>query len=281
MSPLLRDELRIMLYADHLFMTRISRKITLQGVTRHVVAKKKFPFFTTMGSESNWEPAMRTLHEALPAMASGPVHVSIILSNHFVRYLVIPGSDALSNLTEEEIYAQQCFKRIYGAAAEQWHIKVDVGPSDRARLASAVDGRLLASLRTVCGETGVSLKSIQPYFIAIYNNCRTKLRESSGWFAVFEPGCLCLALLLNARWSSVRMMRVKSDWREALPVILAREMLLVVADSAPHTVFLWSSEAGGEAQSSLGRWRLINLLKLIPSDCAFGDESLAALPEQL
>lgn len=280
MSLLLRDELRIMLCADRLHAMRIGRRMTGRGMSSYVAARMTIASGPAGNGETIWAPAVRALEELLPAMEKMRVRASLILSNRFVRYAVIPGSDALSSLGEEQVYAQQCFKRVYGAAAASWDIRVDAGPPYLARMASAVDAPLLEALRSACARNGIPLKSIQPHLMTVYNACRTALRNRCGWFALLEPGFLCLARLHNARWSSVRMMRVGRDWRAALPRILEREAFLADGEATTDSLYLWLPDALAAEGYSLEGWHLIDLSKLIPPEHVFGEGRPAIPPER-
>jgi hypothetical protein len=107
------------------------------------------------------------------------------------------------------------------------------------QLACALDKRLLAALRGVFDGNGVALKSIQPRLMAAYNNSRLTLSKQSAWFVLYEPGCLCLALLQHGSWASVRTMRVGSDWRNALALLIDREAYLA-APNADTKMVLWA-----------------------------------------
>jgi hypothetical protein len=102
---------------------------------------------------------------------------------------------------------------------------------------------------------GIALKSIQPHLMAAYNGFRGSLRQRSAWFALLEPGNLCLALLHRGRWVRVRNLRVGGAWREELPTILEREGVLADHPEVPHEVYLWDAESGDAALPDALPWR--------------------------
>ena len=57
----------------------------------------------------------RTLETALPGYADGKTVATVILSNHFMRYTLVPWRDELSDAEEELAYARHCFTKVYGA----------------------------------------------------------------------------------------------------------------------------------------------------------------------
>lgn len=256
MSPLLRDELRVVLSPDQLVMVSIAREFTRRGLVRRVLAKELIPCASAASGEAAWEGAIRELEAALPGMAKRKTDATLILSNHFMRYTLVPWSEALSDEAEQMSYAQYCFRQAYGAAVENWELRLSLGPAGIPQLASAVDGRLLQALRLVFLQSGVALKSVQPYLMAAYNNCRSRLQNRSAWLVLFEPGCLCLVLLQQGRWASVRSMRIGADWREQLPRILEREACMGASDSVPEAVFVWAPTLEKSTLSDGGRWQM-------------------------
>lgn len=256
MSPLLRDELRVVLSPDQLVLVRIAREFTRRGLVRRVLAKELIPCASVVGGEAPWEGAIRALEAALPDVAKRKTFATLILSNHFMRYTLVPWSETLSDEAEQMSYAQYCFRQAYGAAVENWELRLSLGLAGVPQLASAVDGRLLQALRLVFLQSGAVLKSVQPYLMAAYNNCRPRLQNRSAWLVLFEPGCLCLVLLQQGRWASVRSMRIGADWREQLPRILEREACMGESDSVPEAVFVWAPTLEKLTLPDSGRWQM-------------------------
>lgn len=257
MSPLLRDELRVVLSPDQLVLIRIAREFTRRGLVRRVIAKELVPCASVAGGEAPWDGAIKALEAALPgAVNSRRAFATLILSNHFMRYTLVPWSEALSDEAEQMSYAQHCFRQAYGAAAENWELRLSLGPAGAPQLASAVDVRLLQALRLLFSQAGVALESVQPHLMAAFNNCRPSLQNRSAWLVLFEPGCLCLVLLQQGRWTSVRSMRIGADWLEQLPQILEREACMGASDSVPEEVFVWAPALENSAFPDSGRWQM-------------------------
>jgi hypothetical protein len=194
-----------------------------------------------------WRAALQALEAALPEFRDGHPVATVILSNHFMRYTLVPWSENLANAEEELAFTRHCFNRVYGQAAGEWALRLDHGTTDAPRLASAMDGVLLDGLRGVFERAGIALKSIQPHLMAAFNGFRGSLRQPCVWFALMEPGNLCLALLHHGRWVRVRNLRIGGAWREELPMLLEREEYLSDHPEAPHEVYLWDAESGDVA----------------------------------
>lgn len=241
MSLSLRDELRIMLRRDQVQVVRVGRALTLRGMVYRVLDKKTYP--CAVDADSPWGNVLKVLESALVALPTQAAVAQVILSNQFTRYAMIPASQTLSNEAEETAYAKHIFSQLYGASAETWEIRLHQGAAGAAQLASAVDGQLLHELRTLFTAANIKLKSVQPQLMAAYNNCYTHIQKQDVWFVMAEQESLCLGLVQQGQWRSVRTFKVGSDWLEKLPDLLDREIYLSEVDaSSDEEIYLWAPE---------------------------------------
>lgn len=274
MSPLLRDELRIVLSPDQVLLARIGRSVTWRGIRRSVLEKKAILCADyarggeVQGMAAPWGAAMQALEAVLPGQARRKAFATVILSNHFMRYALLPWSDVPGDEAEELAYARHTFRQAYGEAAETWELRLSPGNAGMPQLASAVDQRLTEALRALFGRTGIALESVQPHLMAAYNTCHALLRGRSAWFVLVEPGSLCLALLRQGRWESVRTMRLEGDGRVALPLILERESFLAESATAIDEVFLWAPWLGNVLLPKSRRWKFWRLQPLLRAGLA-------------
>lgn len=265
MSPLLRDELRVVLCPGEVLVTRISRAMTLRGLRRKVVFRKRLICDAAAAGDLPWVPAISRLAEAMQDLADGKVSATAIVSNHFMRYTVVPWSETLTSATEQAAYARHCFRENYGYSTDAWELCLNPGRPRMPRLASAIDSRLLDALRAVFMRSGSPLKSIQPHLMAAYNYCRPALQKIPGWFVLHEPGSLCVALLDDAGCSFVKTSRVGSDWIAELPLLLERESRLAGREPGAAAVHLFAPELGAAAAPSCGGFHMRNLMTTMPA----------------
>lgn len=259
MLPLFRDELRIVLAPEQVVLMRLAWIFTKRGPAWRVEAKTVVDCSPAAAGEAPWGASIRTIETELPQLLERKTVAKVILSNHFMRYTLVPWSETLSDPAEDEAYARHCFRQLYGTDAEQWELRLSPQRAGLPQLACALDKRLLAALRGVFDGNGVALKSIQPRLMAAYNNCRLTLSKQSAWFVLYEPGCLCLALLQHGCWASVRTMRIGSDWRNALALLIDREAYLAAPNADTKMVFLWAPELAMEDMPESGRWQIHKL----------------------
>lgn len=268
MSLLWRDELRVVMAPQQLALVRLEWRLGARGRVCRVALKNLVDYSVPDGNAELWTEALKTLDAELAQLSGSRMSARVTLSNHFSRYTMVPWSETLSDAAEEVAYARHCFRQQYGAGAEQWELRLSPERPQLPQLASAVDMRLLDELRSVFKRNGIALKSIQPRLMAAYNNCRHVLEDRSAWFALYEPGSLCLARLQQGRWDSVRTMRIGNEWRDALSLQLERAALLADTDEATEDVFLWAPELEEEAVPVGGRWQIQNLQPVLRPELA-------------
>lgn len=225
MSPLWRDELRVGLCPDRLVLAR-SVIATDEPVRR-----------------------LRSL-----AGENKDANLTVILSNHFVRYALLPWSAELRGESEWLAYAQHSFTRTYGAAAAGWRIRLCPTGRRKPWIACAADAALLDSLDELrAGRGAARLVSVQPYLMSAFNARRGTLGVGDAWFVLQERGRLTLGLILQGIWAQIRTRNVQAGWREALPDLIEREH---AASKAPacEQIVLCSEEGLGEGPAKLGRF---------------------------
>ena len=158
--------------------------------------------------------------------------VTVELSNHFVRYALVPWSDALSSAAEEEAYARHQFARIHGERARSWAVRASEARRGAARLASAVDQALIDAIRSCFPPRGKSrLVSVQPALMSVFNRSRGAVPRSGAWLALAEPERACVALHMRGQWRAVHS--AKAAWL----ALLERTRLSVEGDT-PSVVLL-------------------------------------------
>ena len=255
MSPWSPSELRVVFSPGEVALLQMQRSLSLRGLRRTVDDAFSAPCESASG-EQPWRAALRALEAALPGYRTGKTAATVILSNHFLRYTLVPWRAELADAEEDLSFARHCFAKVYGKAAQQWELRLNQDAPEMPRLASAVDTELLDGLRAVFDGAGIPLRSIQPHLMAAFNGFRGRLQQHSAWFALLEPGNLCLALLQQGRWSRVRSQRIDGAWREELPLILEREAYLADHPSVPHEVYVWDTRPGDTTLPEIDLWQL-------------------------
>jgi hypothetical protein len=192
-SRLFPERLRIALAPGEVSLARE------RGVLRKKLIQQK-----TLGCDAGF--GAQPWHGALAALkqVDAAARATVILSNHFVRYAIIPWSDALGGPAEEEAYVRHHFAKIHGERAKSWALRWS--ETGGARLASAIDKALLEELKRSLPR----LASVQPYLMAAINRWGKSIPRSGAWLALVEAERACIALHAGGRWRSVQ--NARGEW---------------------------------------------------------------------
>lgn len=255
MSLLSRNQLRIALSPDRAWVVRLRGGMRPDVLSRHAV-----PCDAARPDEMPWARALESLERGLRTLEGATADATVVLSNHFVRYALLPWSDQISDQNEEQAFIRHCFTQTYGEGAQRWALRTSPNGYGQTRVASAIDQELVDGLERVATAHSLRVISLQPYFMTVFNQWRHQLLGSVVWFVVAEPGRLCVSQLQQGRWHSLRTVKVGDDWQHAMMRYLERE--LIVSDSgtergavylfAPHLAVVpalqgWTVHRLGEA----------------------------------
>lgn len=181
---------------------------------------------------------------------AGAAPLSIVLSNHFVRYAVLPWSATLRSREDWAAYALHNFTATYGEVVKAWDIRVGTAERGSPVVACAVDRGLIASLKELPG-----LISVRPHMMAAFNALRPLFRGTSFWFVMQEPGRLTISLVSAGKWRLVRHRQAATGWQESLADIVDREAS-GCGDSGTDCVALCSEDT---PPAHAGRYRILDL----------------------
>jgi len=265
-SLLFSNELRVVLCRDQVQLLQVGRQLTPKGIGYKVLEKKSIPCM--VNSDSQWSDSVLALEGALSELTKKPAYAKVILSNHFMRYTMVPWNESLSNETEEIVYAKYCFSQLYGISADSWELKINQDFAGAPQFVSAVDGELIDTLRKLFSAAKINLKSVQPHLMTAFNNCHVHLKSHDAWLVLFEQGNLCMGLVQKGHWRSVRTIKVRNDWLAKLPDILDRESSLTELDIPSDEVFLWAPDHWKDPLPKNTQWKIHKLQPTVKPDFA-------------
>lgn len=195
---------------------------------------------TPVAGDAPWAAALQGLDTSLTS--ANDTAVTVVLSNHFARYLVLPWQPALTRSGELDTLARLRFEQIHGAVVADWTVQLCDGGYGAPLLACAIDSALITGVRSQLERRGLRLASMQGLLMATFNHHRRVLDQAAAQataerpavLALIEPGRLCLVLLAGGRWLSVSTRRIGVD---AGPVI-EQELAAMQVDPASFDVLL-------------------------------------------
>jgi hypothetical protein len=220
-----------------------------------------------------WQGAAAALAVLAGELRDVGCDVTVVLSNHFVRYAVVPASETLKPGDEETAYARYCFARVHGERAKTWEVRLSGADGLSPRIASAIDAGLLAAIRACFPQDGrPRLVSVQPYLMAAFNRSDARRGRHSGWLLLVEPQRACLACIEGGRWTAVHNAKGDYDAPERWAELLERERYVAGAAARDVTV-----QAAAAAPAQSGEWRFSALSAPLPEGASAGDERRLAM----
>jgi hypothetical protein len=235
-----RERVTITLSPQQVTMERYSRGLRPALKDRKVLA---CPVAVDGG---NWQPAVETLRDALAHPNVDAADATVIVSNHFVRYLLLPWNPDLVTAQEELAFARARFVQAFGETAQEWALKLSPGRPGAPGVAGALDRSLLAAVTTLIAGSPLRMRSLQPSLMAVCNE-RSKLPGGDAWIAIAESGRLLLGAFRAGEWISLRA-RALNGHAAALADIIDQEALLLGIEPRSGKIYL---HRAGEAALDL------------------------------
>lgn len=254
MLRLWRDRLLVSLAPDSVALVRIA-----VGLRPRIIAKQVFECDPAFGAEP-WQGAAAALAAAAEPLRGERMNATVVLSNHFVRYAIVPFDAALANPEEELALARFHFARIYGERAKSWDIRLGEAPHGAPRLASAVDAGVIQAIRAYFPRTGKArLVSVQPYLMSAFNRWRSSMAKEDSWLLLVEPQRACLALVAARKWAAVQTLRGEHPAPEDWAALLDRQQLRTDIEPGLHTVQVHAPAGWKSVSSEAHGWKFIGL----------------------
>jgi len=148
-----------------------------------------------LAEDGGWTSAVEALAKETSAWRKR-VDLTVVLSNRFVRYALLPAQAGGATPDEELALARFQLAKIHGERAKGWEVRVSDG------LACAIDAALIPALKSGLPKN-VRLVSVQPYLMAAYNRARARVPREGAWLFLAERDWSCLARLAPQGWGSV------------------------------------------------------------------------------
>lgn len=222
-----------------------------------------------------WRPALSTLDDALRRAEVSGRMLRVAISDHFVRYTLIPWSAELVANSERLAFSQLSMREVFGPAADGWALCLGDQPAGRPFFCAGIDASLLHDLRDLAGKHRLRLRSVVPMLSARVQRHRRSLKERAFCFASLEPGRMTLAFHGAHGWDAVRGRRVANGVGEELAGALRQEAAVAGA-GATGTVYLAGEDLAQAAPSSVAGWKVVRLEEAFPISARRGGARVAA-----
>ncbi len=235
MSPSWRDQIQVFFAPERIDMVRSSRGFKpVQAPKIAKLCQKQ------EASQPLWEAPMQQLAQMLPD-ATG-AEMTVTLSNHFVRYVTLPPQAEITTPEEVNAYAVFRMREIYSERVDAWVLSVSAWDPMDGAICAAIPRDLLTKFADLAARHKIKLKGVEPYFASVCDHWHETLTGTNLCLAIIERGHMCIALMNNGVWQSIRNQRVLHDVRDELRIALDQEVILSGNKENLEQVYLFAPE---------------------------------------
>ncbi|SFK77771.1 hypothetical protein SAMN05216302_101514 [Nitrosomonas aestuarii] len=235
MSPLLRDQIEVFFAPGRLNLVHLKRG--LKPVQSPVLTEM---IDDAQSGQPDWLQPMQQLEKMLSEYTG--ISMTVTLSNHFVRYVTLPPQAEITTPEEVLAYADFRMREIYGARVDHWSLSISIWSPIYGAICAAISQELLMKLEEVAKRHHSKLNGIEPYLTAVLDKWIKSLNRRKSYVALVETDRVCVALLENGIWHSIRNQRVLQDVADELLAALDQEAVLSGEKESVEQVFLFAPE---------------------------------------
>lgn len=252
MSLLWRDQIEVFFSPTRVDLVRTKRG--LKPVSLPVATE-----FISDNQDAHlvWLPPMQQLEQML-AEAAG-TGLTVTLSNHFVRYVTLPPQAEITTPDEVFAYADFRMREIYGTRVDQWSLSISNWSPIYGAICAAISKELLAKLEEVATACHIKLNGIEPYLAAVLDRWIKSLNRQKSFVALVETGRICVTLMENGIWQSIRNQRVLHDIVDELWAALDQEAVLSGKKESVEQVLLFAPEHPALTLPGESGWHSVQL----------------------
>jgi hypothetical protein len=161
--------------------------------------------------------------------------LQVVLSNTFVRYLVLPWRDGIYRQQDWQAIAQHAFRQQYGAIADDWRIKVRLQAYGNNVLAAAIDETLCEQLEACAKQLNFSINSITPLLFLLSEH-------ENAWMLVAEPARLTLCQIKQGNWQQVLVdVPAQNQEYQQAEQLISRSLMHVSTTEQPNKIATYVS----------------------------------------
>lgn len=168
--------------------------------------------------------------------------IKIILSNSWVRYLVVPWQQHVYAQKDWLALAQNLMRERYGARSADWDVQISMQGYRQPVLAAAIDRQLAEGLDRLAEQHRWQLQGIEPAFAALVNRYPRHWRGDS-WLMIVEQNRLLLAESKAGVWQRFSTMLSSPDMLDQHALMLVQQARQFNPDSRKRRLFLSRSGA--------------------------------------
>ena len=235
MSLLWRDQLEVFLAPGRIDLALSSRGF--KSVEQPIVTEQVSP---PAEGHVTWEKPLQQL-EAMLTEREG-AGLTMTVSNHFVRYACLAPQVEITTPEEVFAYADFRMREIYGARVDHWVISISAWNPVYGAICAAIPQEFMAKIEEITERHNIMLNGINPYITAVLDRWEKTLNRNKSFVALIETGRLCVGVMIDGVWQSIRNQRILNNAADELWAVLDQEAVLTGQKEADEQVFLLAPE---------------------------------------
>ena len=174
----------------------VSIALTPEGITINSGSKPSFIAVQAemLAGPSSWGPVLTELANNTAKIAVR--RVKFILSNHYIRYAVLPWQAGIFSQQDWQSLAENHMRILYGDVINSWKTSVAMQGYGQPLVISAIDHLLLEGLEELASQSNWKIDVVEPAFITISNHYHHTIKKNA-WLMMIEPQRILLAEIVN------------------------------------------------------------------------------------
>ena len=245
------DELRVFIHPHHIVLLRLKRSFKSK-LKQEVVYQQRIDFANNVQDVECIQVILKNALAHSQWQGAMPI---IVLSNHFVRYSVIPWNIELTGEVERQAYLKHCFNQSFGDVAKSWDFCMSEPVFGKPAIASAISANLLTVLHDVFDQVGLKIVAISPHLMLAINSTLSQIKtvsqikqsvssqhkseEYTFWLVSIENGRVCLALMESGGWRLVKNVAMEDNVTEQVTSLIQRVTIICNVEYEAPVLLYW------------------------------------------
>lgn len=167
--------------------------------------------------------------------------IRVVISNAYVRYLLLAWQPNVYRRQDWEAIAQHAFRQQFGSVATSWQVRVHLGAYGQPLLAVAIEEALVDLLTSTAKNLQMHLTAIVPAFTQVLNLTQN---HKDCWMMMVEPARIVMLQANDGRWQQMNLATPPTGQEyEHSEQMVSRALLQVEPRQRPHRVIAYVSAA--------------------------------------
>lgn len=248
MSQLWRDQLHVFFAPERVDLVRSARGRKPTNIANITAKCNQKP------GRLQWELPLHQLANMLESAQKSEMTVTI--SNHFIRYIVLPPENEITTPDEVFAYAGFRMREVYAERVNDWILSVSAWSPSGGAICAAISRELMAKLQELALRHKIKLIGIVPYLVSAFDQWHNLFDDKRNYFVLVETGRFCIALLNNNIWQNIRNQRILHNVEEELLAALDQEAIFYGHKETVEEVHLFSPEHPGLSLPANCGWKI-------------------------